>query len=184
MSFKRSVIFIVSVCLVLGSFTAVYGATSSASQLKAPTITLSTVKSTGKTKVSWKKVSNAVSYKVYRSTNNSKWSLMSTTKKTSATHTKATAGTKYYYKVKAIAKKSKNNSKYSAVKSKVCQYKYPLTATVKLSSSNPKVSWHKVTGAKKYKVQRSYSKSSGYTTLTTTRLKPMIRTAYSVRSTI
>lgn len=171
MSFKRAIIFIVSLCLVLGSFTVVHGATSSASKLKTPSITLSTVSSTGKTKVSWKKVNNAVSYKVYSSTNKSKWTLLSTTKKLNCTHSKATAGKTYYYKVKAIAKKSKNNSNYSSIKSRTCRYKYPITAKVSLSNSNPKVTWNSVKGASKYKVQRSYSKSSGYSALTTTKNK-------------
>jgi len=85
---------------------------------------------------------------------------MKSTKSTSATHTKATAGKKYYYKVKAIAKKSKNNSKFSSVKSKVCEYKYPITVKVALSGSNPKVTWNKVTGAKKYTIymRKRYAK--------------------------
>jgi len=165
MNFKRAIIFIVALCLVFGGTFSSYGAST---QLKAPTIKLTTVSSTGKTKVSWGKIDKAVSYKVYTSTNNKSWSLMKSTKSTSATHTKATAGKKYYYKVKAIAKKSKNNSKFSSVKSKVCEYKYPITVKVALSGSNPKVTWNKVTGAKKYKVYRAYSKNGEYTRLTVT----------------
>lgn len=165
MNFKRVVIYIIALCLIFGGAVSSYGASV---QLKAPSVTLSTVKSTGKTKVAWKKVNKAVSYKVYTSTNNKTWSLLKTTKTTSVTHSKAVAGKKYYYKVKAIAKKSKNNSKYSAVKSKVCQYKYPITVKVKFSGISPKLTWNGVSGAKKYKIERSYSKSSGYSTIKTT----------------
>lgn len=165
MTFKRAIIFIVALCLVFGGTFSSYGASA---QLKTPTIKLTTVESTGKTKVSWEKVDKAVSYKVYTSTNKKSWSLLKTTKSTSAIHTKATAGKKYYYKVKAIAKKSKNNSKYSSVKSKICQYKYPVNAKVTQTGTYPKITWNKVKGAKQYKVYRCYSKNGDYTRLTVT----------------
>ena len=74
---KRLVLAIMLLCLNVGMFTMVADA---ASKLKTPEITLSNVASTGKIKISWGAVKNAVSYKVYRSTDGKNWTCIVTTK--------------------------------------------------------------------------------------------------------
>ena len=73
--------------------------------------------SSGKPKVSWKKVSGATEYEVYRATSKTgTYTRIYTTTKTSLTNTSATKGTTYYYKVRAICDNSAAASAYSAVK--------------------------------------------------------------------
>ena len=73
-------------------------------------------KSSGKPKVSWDKVSGAVSYKVYRSTaKNGTYSLVKTTTSRSFKDTKATKNKTYYYKVVATCNPTAGNSAYSKV---------------------------------------------------------------------
>lgn len=144
-------------------------ATSSASEGKSkiaklaqPVVTLSNVASSGKVKVSWKKVSGAVKYEVYRATSkNGTYTKITTTKNTSITNTKTDAGKTYYYKVKAVASKSAANSAFSAVKSLTCDLARP-TVSITTSSGKPTISWKKVSGATKYQVYRATSKNGTY----------------------
>ena len=91
--------------------------------LPRPEITLSTVKSTGKLKVSWKKIDGAVEYQVYRSTDGGKnYKCIKTTTKTNLTNNSVTTGKMYYYKVKAISSRSSANSAFSKTKKIRCGY--------------------------------------------------------------
>lgn len=73
--------------------------------------------SSGKPKISWKKVDGAVKYKVYRSTKlGGNYSLMKTVSGTSYINANAVAGKTYYYKVVAIHSNSAANSDYSTAK--------------------------------------------------------------------
>ena len=83
--------------------------------LARPKVTVK-LNSKGKPKLTWKKVSHASKYEVYRSTSqDGKYKLIKTTKGTSLTNGSAKSRTKYFYKVKAIYKKSSANSAYSTV---------------------------------------------------------------------
>lgn len=85
--------------------------------LAKPTITVKR-NSNGDPKVSWKKVSYADKYYVYRATKKSgTYSKVKTTTSLSYTDTKAKAGKTYYYKVKAVSTKTSDaNSAYSEIK--------------------------------------------------------------------
>ena len=83
--------------------------------LARPEVTVK-LNSNGKPVVSWKKVTGAVKYEVYRATSeNGKYTKLTTTTKTSITNSKTEAGVTYYYRVRAIAKNSAANSAYSAI---------------------------------------------------------------------
>ena len=86
--------------------------------LAKPTITAKR-NSSGEPKVTWKKVTNADKYYVYRATSKSgKYTKVKTTTAKAYTDTKAKAGKTYYYKVKAVSTKTSDaNSAFSAVKS-------------------------------------------------------------------
>ena len=76
-----------------------------------------TTSSSGAPKLTWKAVDGAAKYEVYRATSKAgKYTRYDTTTKTSYTNTSAKAGTTYYYKIKAVSKKTTSaNSSYSAV---------------------------------------------------------------------
>ena len=120
----------------------------------APTVTIS--RSGGKAKLSWKAVSGATKYYVYRSTDGVKYKPYYTVSKTSFTDSKSASGTKYYYKVMAVAVVNETNvgSACSAVKSIMTTLAKP-TVKITTASGKPKLSWSKVTGADKYYVYRS-----------------------------
>ena len=80
----------------------------------APTLKITT--SAGKPKLTWKAVTGADKYYVYRSTDGKTYKQLSTTTKTSLTNTGAKKNTKYYYKVKAICSANSNaNSTFSNI---------------------------------------------------------------------
>ena len=84
--------------------------------LAKPTVSIKL--NSGDPKVTWKKVSGATKYRIYRATSkNGTYKLIKTTTKTGYTDTTAKAGKTYYYKVKAIHSNSAANSAYSSVKS-------------------------------------------------------------------
>ncbi len=131
--------------------------------LKRPTITLSSVYSSGKIKISWNAIDGASSYKVYRSTDKTKWSLVKETTSTSLTNTSAEAGTVYYYRVKALHEKSVADSAYSSVRYRTCDLARPVV-TVSNDATTGKVvlSWEPIEGAVEYKVYRAASEKGEY----------------------
>ena len=66
----------------------------------APSAKITT--SNGKPKISWKEVSGATKYWIYRSTDGVNFSYWDSTTRTSYTNTGAKKNTKYYYRVKAV----------------------------------------------------------------------------------
>ncbi len=139
--------------------------------LKRPTVTLSNVASTGKIKVAWTKVDGAAKYQVYRATSKTgTYSLKKTTTSLSWTDTNTTAGKTYYYKVKAVHSNTNANSALTAYKSRMADLKRP-TVSITTSSGKPKVSWTAVTGATKYQIYRSTSKTGTYKLVKTTTAK-------------
>lgn len=88
---------------------------SRACDLARPEVTIK-LSSTGKPRLTWKAVTGAKEYKVYRATSpNGTYTLMKTATSTSYTNTSAKKGTTYYYKVQAVHTKSAANSAVSTV---------------------------------------------------------------------
>ena len=132
--------------------------------IAAPTLKITT--SSGKPKISWNAVDGATKYYIYRSTDGKTYKKYTSTTKTSYTNTKATIGTKYYYKVTAV-NAGGTESDYSNIKSIKC---VPATPTVSISRSGgkAKLSWKAVDGATKYYIYRSTDgKTYKYYTYTT-----------------
>ena len=137
--------------------------------LPRPVVTATNNETTGYPRLTWKAVSGAVSYKVYRSTSeDGTYTLAKTTTGTSYTNSAANPGNTYYYKVMAVAEKSAANSAYSEIKTRSCDLARP-TASIALNSSGyPTLTWKAVEGATKYEVYRAEAETGEYTLLCTT----------------
>ena len=120
----------------------------------APTVSIN--RSNGKPKLSWKAVSGAKKYWIYRSTDGKKFKYWDSTTKLSYTNSGAASGTKYYYRVKAVAVVNGKNvvSANSSTKSLFTSLAKP-SVSITTSNGKPKLSWKAVTGADKYYVYRS-----------------------------
>ena len=120
----------------------------------APTVSIN--RSNGKPKLSWKAVSGATKYWIYRSTDGKNFKYWDSTTKTSYTNSGAASGTKYYYRVKAVAVVNGKNvvSANSSTKSLFTSLAKP-SVSITTSNGKPKLSWKAVTGADKYYVYRS-----------------------------
>lgn len=136
-------------------------------------VTIANVASTGKIKLTWKAVTGAEGYQVYRSTKkNGSYTLMKTVDGTSYTNTSAKAGTKYFYKVRAIHSNKDAYSAYSVIKSRTCDLPKPVSLKVENSGAKSvKISWGKVSGAAKYQLYRSNSKNGSYKLIKTVTTK-------------
>ena len=110
----------------------------------------------GKPQLKWKAVSGATKYWIYRSTDGKNFKYFDSTTKTSYTNSGAASGTKYYYRVKAVAVVNGKNvaSAYSNTKSLLTSLAKP-SVSITTSNGKPKISWSKVTGADKYYIYRS-----------------------------
>ncbi len=136
--------------------------------LARPSITLTGISSSGSIKVSWKKIDGAKEYKVYRATSkNGTYKLMKTTSSTSYTNSSVKAGTTYYYKVKAVHENSAANSAYSSYKYRTCDLPRP-DVEITLKKGDPRLTWDKIDGAKKYEIYRATSKNGTYKLMKTT----------------
>ena len=144
-----------------------YPSVQTSTQLSTVTgLKATNVASSGKPKLTWKAVTGADGYEVYRATSKSgTYTKKATVTGTSYTNTSAVAGNTYYYKVKAIDKDNASaNSKLSAAVSRTCDLARVtgVKATNVASSGKPKLTWTAVKSANKYEVYRATSKSGTY----------------------
>ena len=136
----------------------------------APSVTIGN-SSTGKPQLTWKAVSGAVKYEVYRSTRqNSGYSLLGTTTSTSYVNTGASTGTTYYYRVKAVNRNGMASGYSNIVsgKAKAAAPAAPSVTAGNSSTGKPRLTWKAVSGATSYRVFRSESRGTGYSLLGTT----------------
>ncbi|MBQ0037935.1 MAG: bacterial Ig-like domain-containing protein [Clostridiales bacterium] len=138
--------------------------------LGKPTISVSNT-STG-IKVSWDKVTGATGYKLYRRAGSTTgWTLVKTITdgSTSYTNTGRTGGTKYQYKVCAIAQvngETVNTGAYSSYKT-IYRLAQPSISSITNTSDGIKLTWGKVTGATGYKIYRKTGSSTTWTLVKT-----------------
>ena len=130
------------------------------------TLTMGHSASSGKPQLTWKAVSGAASYKVYRATaKNGAYSVINTTKALTYTNVGAALGTTYYYKVEALNAAGKSMGFSAIVEGKVA----PVLAVGYSSvSGKPQLTWKAVPGATEYQVYRSTQQNSGYSKINTT----------------
>ena len=154
----------------------------------APSVSIN--RSNGKPKLSWKAVSGATKYWIYRSTDGVNFKYFDSTTKTSYTNSGAASGTKYYYRVKAVAVVNGKNvvSANSSTKSLFTSLAKP-SVSITTSNGKPKLSWSKVTGADKYYVYRStdgktfsYWDSTSKTTFVNSGAKKNTKYYYKVKA--
>ena len=130
------------------------------------TLTMGHSASSGKPQLTWKAVSGAASYRVYRATTkNGAYTVINTTKTLTYTNTGAALGTTYYYKVEALNAAGKSMGFSAVVEGKVA----PVLAVGYSSvSGKPQLTWKAVPGATEYQVYRSTQQNSGYAKINTT----------------
>ena len=134
----------------------------------APSVTAGN-SSTGKPRLTWKAVSGAVSYRIYRSeSRGTGYSLLGTTSSTSYVNTGAAAGKTYYYRVKAVNRDGMASGYSNIVSGKATLPAPVLNIGLSVSSGKPMLAWDAVPGATSYRIYRSTSRGTGYSLLATT----------------
>ena len=138
------------------------------------TLTMGHSSTSGKPQLTWKAVSGAASYKVYRATTkNGAYSVINTTKALTYTNVGAALGTTYYYKVEALNAAGKSLGFSAVVDGKVA----PVLAVGYSSvSGKPQLTWKAVPGATEYQVYRSTQQNSGYSKINTTTATSYVNT--------
>lgn len=141
-----------------GAIAECYGLTKKSSA--KPVISYTQSRSDGTIKVKWKKVSDATSYEIYRKEKGSTVaSLIGSTTETSFIDKKATAGTTYYYQVKAMFGNSSTTSDFV----EGCALKKPtITSVTSKSSKKIEIKWKKVANASGYKIFRKNESTGKY----------------------
>ena len=120
----------------------------------APSVNI--YRASGKPQLKWNAVSGAAKYWVYRSTDGVNFKYYDSTAKTSYTNTGALLGTKYHYRVKAVAVVNGKNvaSAYNGTKSLFTTPAAPGVSIYRVNGK-PQLKWSAVTGAEKYWIYRS-----------------------------
>lgn len=138
--------------------------------LAVPIIT--SVVQTGNTSatISWKAVSNATGYRLYRSDSlNGTYELVKSVTDTTTVNYSLTTGNSYYYKVVAYASGSSisSNSAYSdAVKVTISSLKTPaISEAVQTNSGTVSLKWANVSGAEGYELSRSTEETGTYSVI-------------------
>lgn len=137
--------------------------------------TLTTASSAyNKVKLTWSGVDGATGYRIYRSTSPTsgfaKIKSITLNSKVTYTNSGLSCGTTYYYKVRAYRLIDGNYyfGEYSPiVAGKAVPAKPTSVSVAKASKTKVKISWNKVTGASGYRVYRSKSKTSGFSSIKT-----------------
>ena len=138
------------------------------------TLTMGHSATSGKPQLTWKAVSGAASYRVYRATTkNGAYTVINTTKALTYTNVGAALGTTYYYKVEALNAAGKSLGFSAVVEGKVA----PVLAVGYSSvSGKPQLTWKAVPGATEYQVYRSTQQNSGYSKINTTTATSYVNT--------
>ena len=147
----------------------------------APVVKIGHSASSGKPQLTWKAVSGAASYKVYRATaKNGAYSVINTTKALTYTNVGAALGTTYYYKVEALNAAGKSMGFSAIVEGKVA----PVLAVGYSSvSGKPQLTWKAIPGATEYQVYRSTQQNSGYSKINTTTSTSYVNTGAKANTT-
>ena len=147
----------------------------------APVVKIGHSASSGKPQLTWKAVSGAASYKVYRATaKNGAYSVINTTKALTYTNVGAALGTTYYYKVEALNAAGKSMGFSAIVEGKVA----PVLAVGYSSvSGKPQLTWKAIPGATEYQVYRSTQQNSGYSKINTTTATSYVNTGAKANTT-
>ena len=153
--------------------------------LPAPTVTGGN-DAQGRPTLTWKAVSGAAKYEVYRArSKDGTYTKYSTTTGTAYTNSSyLTSGATYYYKVRALDANG-NAGPYSAVVSVTCRLK--LTAPTVTGGTDaqgrPTLKWNAVSGAAKYEVYRARSMNGDYVKYSTVTGTSYTNTSYLANGT-
>ncbi|MCD8010000.1 MAG: fibronectin type III domain-containing protein [Lachnospiraceae bacterium] len=109
-------------------------------------------------KVTWKTVSGADSYRVYRKTGSGKWKVVQkSTTKTSYTDTGLSCGTTYTYTVRAFSGSEKTSYDTTGLSLQAAPVAPTLTSTVTKGKTSLQINWESVEGADGYRIYRKDS---------------------------
>lgn len=143
---------------------------SAASSSKLSTPSLESVSSTGYSslKLTWKKVSGAEGYVIYRKNSSDKWeriAKLESGKTVTYKDTKLTTGKTYTYTVRAYKKVNGKTAMSGYARKGISGQPIPAKPSLSLewkSSTSVKMSWKKVSGASGYVIYRATSSSREY----------------------
>jgi len=127
---------------------------------------ISSVKNTSKgVSVSWKKVSGATSYRVYRKTKNGRWELIKKVSNATSAYTDTTAksGITYTYAVKAVNKPTVSGYNYKTIE----YLKKPVISSANSTKTGITVNYSKTSGADKYYIYRKLNGEDAWTRIAT-----------------
>lgn len=129
---------------------------ASAASVKAPKMKKVENVLTG-VKVTWKSVSGAASYRVFRKTSAKKsaWKAVGETANTHFIDTTVRSGDTYYYAVRAVNSAGQVKSDYSKNPLKIVYYKAPKMLSATVQTNGILVKWKASKGAPLYQVYRS-----------------------------
>ena len=153
--------------------------------LSAPAVTGGN-DSQGRPTLTWKAVSGAAKYEVYRArSKDGTYTKYSTTTGTAYTNSSyLTSGATYYYKVRALDANG-NAGPYSAVVSVTCRLKLtaPSVTGGTDAQGRPTLKWNAVSGAAKYEVYRARSMNGDYIKYSTVTGTSYTNTSYLANGT-
>lgn len=148
-----------------------YSAAVDGRALDKPAITSIVSKSSKKLTITWKKVSGAAGYYIFRKNGDSYDKIATITSGSTVSYADSVPknNTSYSYKVQAYNTKNGKTGvgSYSSTKSGKAIGKTTITSVLSKDDNTLTITWKKVSGASGYTIQRSTSKDSGYKKIAT-----------------
>lgn len=135
-------------------------------------------------KVTWKKISNATGYEIYRSTKaDSGFKKIASVKSSTAKYVDNTvkSGKKYYYKIVTLGKLNgqKITSSYSKTVSFRALQQVTISSVKTTNQDTLKIKWKKVSGATQYKIYRATSSKGSYKKIATVKASSASTQSYT-----
>lgn len=141
--------------------------------------------SSGGSLLKWAAVDSAAGYEVYRRTSGTEaWKPLERVTGTSYTDSTVKYGTRYYYAVRAYCTNGTSTffSAYSAGKSLKRTVAAPKVTSISGTKTTVTLKWNKVSGAKRYRIQRMESGDKWKTLASTTKLSYQDKTASAYKT--
>ncbi len=149
---------------------------------KTPEIAWIQSRNSQRLRVRWDKVTDAVSYQVYRSdSENGKYKKIAEVTGNTYDDGKVNTNTMYYYKIRAMYSDG-SKSKYSKVQAGKAFAKAKITEVTAKAEGKLKIAWSGIEGVNEYELWRSESQSGGYEKIASIAPNKTSYTDYNVKT--
>ena len=131
-------------------------------KLAVPSITVTTNNDAGTAKITWKKITGAISYELQLSINGGEFKTIEGINGTSYTYVGMKVGNSYAFHLRAVSSNADASSDYSVEKTVFVKCAKPVLTATNDETGKPVLAWEAIDGAAEYEIQMATSSKGKY----------------------